>query len=206
MRGNATSTHHANSQQVTRSQAESTRSATTTRRRHDKAGTSRPQNKTTSGRTTRLEAPMKLRKRKPTEDALKPSRKVFNRLGRNRDEDMHTHLEARRNSATSRRREDLLIVSSINDEINELRARLEKLAARNTEVAPSTSSSPLVRRSSRSHCLLDSEYQLWQPTRERPTLKTIWMPSMTRWTCPGHYPCPLQMFCSHAIKDSKEVD
>ena len=46
---------------------------------------------------------------------------------------MHTHLEARHNSETSRRREDLPIVSPINDEINKLRARLEKLAARNIE-------------------------------------------------------------------------
>ena len=55
---------------------------------------------------------------------------------------MSTHLEARRNSTTSRRRKDLLIVSPINDEINELRARLRKLAARNIEAAPSTSISP----------------------------------------------------------------
>ena len=84
---------------------------------------------------------MKSQEREPTKNALKPSCDVFDRLGRNRDEDMHTHLEARRNSMTSRRKEDLLIVCPINNEINELRARLEKLAARNTEVAPSTSTS-----------------------------------------------------------------
>ena len=55
---------------------------------------------------------------------------------------MRTHLEARHNSATSRRREDLPIVSSINEEINQLRARLEKLTARNIEAAPFTSTSP----------------------------------------------------------------
>ena len=33
-------------------------------------------------------------------------------------------LEARRTLATSKRREDLLVVSPTNDEINELRARL----------------------------------------------------------------------------------
>ena len=44
--------------------------------------------------------------------------------------------------ATSRRRDELPVVSPINDEINELRARLEKLAARNTEVAQFTSTSP----------------------------------------------------------------
>ena len=46
-----------------------------------------------------------------------------------------------RNSATSRRREDLPIISLIKDKINELRARLEKLAAKNTKVAPSMSTS-----------------------------------------------------------------
>ena len=35
-----------------------------------------------------------------------------------------------------------MVVSPVNDEINELRARLEKLAARNTEVVQSTSTSP----------------------------------------------------------------
>ena len=46
---------------------------------------------------------------------------------------MHTYLEARHISATSRRREEEPVVSPINNEINELRAKLEKLAARNTE-------------------------------------------------------------------------
>ena len=55
---------------------------------------------------------------------------------------MRTHLDARHNSATSRRREDLPIVFPINDEINKLRVRLEKLAARNTEATPSTLTSP----------------------------------------------------------------
>ena len=60
-RGNATSTCRMNSQQVTRSKDKSTRSAITTRRKHNEAGTSRPQNKTVSGHPTRLEAPMKSR-------------------------------------------------------------------------------------------------------------------------------------------------
>ena len=50
---------------------------------------------------------------------------------------MCTHLEARHTSAASRRREELPVVFPINDEINELRARLEKLEARNTEAAQS---------------------------------------------------------------------
>ena len=55
---------------------------------------------------------------------------------------MRTHLDARHVSATSRRRQEEAVVSLVNDEINELRARLEKLAARNTEAAQSTSTSP----------------------------------------------------------------
>ena len=55
---------------------------------------------------------------------------------------MHTHLETRRTSATSKRRQEEAVISLVNDEINKLRARLEKLAARNTEAAQSTSTSP----------------------------------------------------------------
>ena len=55
---------------------------------------------------------------------------------------MRTHLEARCTSVTSRRRQEEVVVSLVNDEINELRARLEKLAAKNTEAAQSTSTSP----------------------------------------------------------------
>ena len=75
-------------------------------------------------------------------DFLIPSCNVFDKLGRSRGEDMHNHLEARRNSATSRRREDLSILSPINDKINELRARVEKLGTRTTKATPSTSTSP----------------------------------------------------------------
>ena len=97
---------------------------------------------TTSGRTTRPDEIVKSREREPTEDALRMSPNVFDRFGRSKGEDMHTYLEARVNSATSRRREDLSIVSPINDEINKLRARLKKLVARNTEAALLTITSP----------------------------------------------------------------
>ena len=46
---------------------------------------------------------------------------------------MRTHMEARHNSSTSRKRNELLAFSLLNDEINEMRDRLEKLAAKNTE-------------------------------------------------------------------------
>ena len=85
---------------------------------------------------------MKSRERELTEDALKPSRNVFDRLGQNRNEDMCTHLETRHNSMTSRIRDNLPAFSLINDDINELRDRLEKHAARNIEAAPSTMISP----------------------------------------------------------------
>ena len=96
---------------------------------------------TASSRTTRPDAVVKSWERKPTEDILRPSRNVFDRLSRSKGEGMCTHLEARHNSATSKRREDLPIVSPINDKINEMRARLEKLVARNNEALPSTSTS-----------------------------------------------------------------
>ena len=51
--GNMTSTHRTNSQQVTRSQAKSSHLATTTKRKHDEAGTSRPRNKIDLGCPTR---------------------------------------------------------------------------------------------------------------------------------------------------------
>ena len=55
---------------------------------------------------------------------------------------MCAHLEARRTSATSRRRSKEAVISPVNDEINKLRARLEKLVAKNTKAAQSTSTSP----------------------------------------------------------------
>ena len=203
---NSTSSRHANSLQVTRSKVESTRSAITIRRRHDEAGTSLPQNKTTSGCTTRLEAPIKSREREPTEDALRPSHNIFNRLGRNRDEDMRTHLEARHNSATSRRREYLPIAFVINDEVNEMRARLEKLATRSTEATLSMSTSPF-----------SAEIQ------QVPLPAGFRMPTMATYegkTYPQDHldafndqmdllqvtTRPLQMFCNHIVRDNEEVD
>ena len=76
-----------------------------------------------------------------TEDPNRPLRNVFDRLGRDRREDMRTHLDARRALVISKRRQEEAVVSPVNDEINELRARLKKLAARNTEAAQSTSTS-----------------------------------------------------------------
>ena len=49
------------------------------------------------------------------------------------------HLEEKRTSVTSKRRKEELVISPVNDEINELKARLDKLAARNTEASQSTS-------------------------------------------------------------------
>ena len=48
---------------------------------------------------------------------------------------MQTHLEVRRALATSRKRQEEAVISPVNDEINKLKARLEKLAARNTKAA-----------------------------------------------------------------------
>ena len=90
---------------------------------------------TALGCITRPDVIVKSQEMEITKDALRPSRNIFDRLGQSRREDMRTHLEVRRTSATSRRREDLPVVFPINNEINELRARLEKLAARNIEAA-----------------------------------------------------------------------
>ena len=54
---------------------------------------------------------------------------------------MRTHIEARCTSATSRRREDLPVVSPINDEINELKVKLKKWVASDIEAVQSTSTS-----------------------------------------------------------------
>ena len=89
-------------------------------------------------RTTRPDSIVRSWERGVTEDALRPSSNVFDRLGRSREEDMHTHLEVRHTSVTSIRRELLPVISLINDEINKLRARLKKLVAKNTEAAQST--------------------------------------------------------------------
>ena len=91
-----------------------------------------------SGHTTRPDAIVKSQETEITKDALRPSRNVFDRLGQRKEEDMRTHLEARHSLATFRRRKDLLVVSPINNEKNELRARLKKLAAINTKAAQST--------------------------------------------------------------------
>ena len=55
---------------------------------------------------------------------------------------MHPYLEARHNSAASRRKDNLSAFFPINDEIKEIRDRLEKLAARNTKATPSTTILP----------------------------------------------------------------
>ena len=55
---------------------------------------------------------------------------------------MRMHLEVRPISVTFRRRQEEPFVSPINDKINKLRARLEKLMASNTKTAQSTSTSP----------------------------------------------------------------
>ena len=87
---------------------------------------------TALGHTVRPGTVVRSQERGIIEDAYRPSCNMFNRLGRSREEDMCTHLEARCTSATFKRRGEEPVISPVNDEINELRARLEKLAARNT--------------------------------------------------------------------------
>ena len=101
-----------------------------------------PQKRTASGHTVRPRATTRSQEKGVTDDPNRSSYDVFDRHDQDRRKDMRTHLDARRASATSRRRQEEVVVSPINDEINELRARLEKLAARNTEAAQSMSTSP----------------------------------------------------------------
>ena len=54
---------------------------------------------------------------------------------------MCVHLDARRTSTLSKKN-DVPTFSPMHDEINELRKRLYKLAAKSSKVAPSTTSSP----------------------------------------------------------------
>ena len=54
---------------------------------------------------------------------------------------MLAHLDARRTSALSKKN-NVLTFSLVHDEINELRKRLDKLAAKSSEATPSTTSSP----------------------------------------------------------------
>ena len=127
----------------------------------------------TSGCTTTPDAIVKSWEMEITKDALRPSHNVFDRLGRSRGEDMHTHLEARRTSITSIKREELPVVSPINDEINELRAKLEKLAARNTEAAQSTPISSFGGEIQQAPLPTRFKMPTMQRIRARPTLKTI---------------------------------
>ena len=68
-------------------------------------------------------------------------RNVFDRLSQNVEEDLHAHLEARRTSASSKK-EDVPTFSPMHDKINELRKRLDNLAAKSSEATSSTTSSP----------------------------------------------------------------
>ena len=170
MHGHASLNHRANSQQVSWSQAEFMQSATAGKWRCDEVGPSRPHNKMASGHTILPRVTTKSQERGITEDPIRPSRKVFDRLDRNRGEDMRTQLEARRTLATSRRRQEEAVVSLVNNEINELRARLEKLAPETPRPHSPHLPRHLVWRFNRLFYLSVLGCQQWQHMRERPTL------------------------------------
>ena len=73
--------------------------------------------------------------------APKPSHNVFDRLGHSAEEDLRAHLDVRRTLASSKKN-DVPTFSLVHDKINELRKRLDKLAAKSFEAAPSSTSSP----------------------------------------------------------------
>ena len=66
---------------------------------------------------------------------------MFNQLGHNVGEDLCVHLDARRTLASSKK-SDVPAFSPVYDEIHELRKTLDKLAAKSSEAAPSSTSSP----------------------------------------------------------------
>ena len=69
---------------------------------------------------------------------------VFDRLGQNAEEDLRIHLDARRTSASSKKKH-VTAFSLMHDEINELLKQLDKLAAKSSEATPSITSSPFNR-------------------------------------------------------------
>ena len=141
-RGKAALGLRASSQQVPRSQVESTHSvAPNSKRTHTKARPSRPHNGAVLGLPPRSVALQGSQEREQTGGAHKPLRNVFDRLGQNAEQDLHAHLDARRTSASSKKN-DVLVFSPVQDEINELIKRLNKLAAKSSEATSSTTSSP----------------------------------------------------------------
>ena len=107
---------------------------------HTKAGPSRPHNGTVSGLPPGSIAPQGSQEKEQAEVAPKLSHNVFDRLGHNAEEYLHAHLDARRTSASSKKN-NVPAFSLVHDEINELRKRLDKLAAKSFEATPSSTSS-----------------------------------------------------------------
>ena len=81
-----------------------------------------------SGLPPRSVAPPGSQEKEQIGGGLKPTHNVFDRLGQNVEEDLCFHLDARRTSA-SLNKNDMPTFSPEHDEINELRKRLNKLAA-----------------------------------------------------------------------------
>ena len=107
-----------------------------------KVGPSRPYNETVLGLPLRSITPQGSQEKERTRGGPKPTRNVFDRLGQNAEEDLCAHLEARRMTASSKKN-DMPTFSPMYDEINELKKRLDKLAAKSSKATPSTTSSPL---------------------------------------------------------------
>ena len=82
-----------------------------------------------------------IKEKERTRGRLKPTRNMLDRLGQNAEEDLRVHLDARRTSTLSKKN-DMPTFSPMHDEINELMKQLDKLAAKSSEAAPSTTSLP----------------------------------------------------------------
>ena len=94
-----------------------------------------------SGLPSRSVAPQGSQEKEQTRGAPKSSFNVFDRLPQNAEEDLCVHLDARRKTESSKKN-NVPAVSLVHDEINELRKRLDKLAAKSSEATPSSTSSP----------------------------------------------------------------
>ena len=131
-----------NSQQVRQSRAESTYLAVPNNKKmNTKVGPSRPCNGMVSGLPSGSAATQRSQEKERTGGASKLTRNVFDRLGQNVKKDLRAHLDAKRTSASSKKN-DVLTFSPMHDEINELKKRLDKLAAKSSKAIPSTTSLP----------------------------------------------------------------
>ena len=179
-RGKVALGRYTNSQQVPQSQAESTHSAApNSNKTHTKTGPSRPYNGMVSGLPSRFMVPQGSQEKERTGVTPKSSHNVFDQLGQNAEEDLHAYLGARRTSTPSKKN-NVLAFSPVHDEINDLRKRLDKLAAKSSETTPFTTRSSFNLEIQQT--LLPTRFHMATMTTYKGKT-TILTPLTTGWTC-----------------------